>query len=261
MNYYVHSLDPIAFQLGAIAVPWYWLVYVVGFFWIYWNSQKLCPTSADELSEDDLIDYMLWGWVAMLLGGRGFYILFYNLDYYLANPDQTLKLWKGGMSFHGGLIGIASSTFFVSRKKGHHFLSFCDLVATSIPFVLGFGRIANFINGELAGRVSTVPWAVIFPKLYDYQPRHPSQIYQAVCEGLILGLLLMKQRQKISVTGYQSASFLIGYGSFRFLVEFFRLPDPQLGYYFRYFTLGQGLCLIMISLGVILLYPLNKTST
>jgi len=155
------------------------------------------------------------------------------------------------MSFHGGLMGIILSAWFLSRRFKHSFWLITDLVAVLIGFILGMGRIANFVNGELAGRVTTVPWAVVFPSLYDHQPRHPSQIYQSLTEGFFIFFLLWFFRYKLRILGWHSAAFLILYGSIRFMVEFFREPDVQLGLFFSFFTAGQLLCLLMLLGGVV----------
>jgi phosphatidylglycerol:prolipoprotein diacylglycerol transferase len=249
MSYYVHDLDPIAFEIFGMPFPWYWLVYFAGYFWVYSSVKYLIQKNYSSLKLDEIHNFLFYGFLILLFSGKIFYILFYNLNFYLQNPSEVLAVWKGGMSFHGALVGCAAWTWFYSKKKSIKFLELADPFCTVTPLVLFFGRLANFINGELAGRVSNVSWAVIFPKLYDTQPRHPSQIYEAVLEGLILFFILwfskgnMKKR-----VGLQSVIFLAGYGVARFIVEFFRLADPQIGYIFGYFTIGQFYCLLMIIL-------------
>ncbi|SMF56586.1 Prolipoprotein diacylglyceryl transferase [Pseudobacteriovorax antillogorgiicola] len=253
MEYYVHDLNPIAFSIGDLVLPWYWLVYVAGFFFIYSYGRRLARSQNLILSKNDWIDYMVWGWLGLLLGGRLFYALVYNLEYFVSHPAEIYQLWKGGMSFHGGLLGVLLTIYILSRRKKQDFFLPMDLVASSIPFVLGFGRIANFINGELAGRVASIPWAVVFPKYYDQLPRHPSQLYQSATEGFLLFVILRWQRHRLSNSGTISCFFLIGYGSFRFVTEFFRNPDPQVGFLLGFLTMGQLLCLVMILIGFALL--------
>ena len=197
----------------------------------------------------------------MILGARVFYILAYNFQYFLDNPEESIRIWNGGMSFHGGMIGGVIALFAVSRFKGQQLLRITDLIATSIPLVLGFGRIANFINGELAGRPTNVPWAVIFPRYQDHIPRHPSQLYQAALEGFLLFAILYLSRSRLKQAGFQSALFLLGYGLLRLAAEFFRNPDPQIGFLFGGMTMGQLLCLGMIALGVVILrkFTLRKS--
>lgn len=194
----------------------------------------------------------------MYLGSRLIYILFYNLDFFINNPSYIPKIWLGGMSFHGALLGVVLSILIVSKRKGHSFFLFADLLAVVTPFVLIFGRIANFINGELVGRVTTVPWAVIFPR-FGQSPRHPSQIYEALTEGLLTFIILWVLKSKMKTNpGLLSSLFLILYGGFRFLMEYFRMPDPQLGFILPGLSMGQILCLVMIISGSALLYFSRK---
>lgn len=197
-----------------------------------------------------------------LLGARAVYILFYNLPYYQKFPHKIFNIWEGGMSFHGALLGIFLATFLIAKIKKNNVLFFLDLLAICAPLTLFFGRIGNFINGELAGKVTTVPWAIIFTQHYDLNPRHPSQLYEAIFEGLLLFILLWKLRHTlIPHAGRATAFFLIFYGTVRFIIEFFRLKDPQLDYILKIFTLGQIQCLIMIITGMaIIKWKLNDQS-
>jgi len=252
MKYYVHNLDPIAFEIFGMPFPWYWLVYFAGYFWIFFGLRHLAKKELLSAKFEIFQNYLFYGFLILLLSGKAFYILFYNLDYYLSNPSDIFSIWKGGMSFHGALLGCAAWTIFYSRKHKKNFWIFSDPLCTLTPLVLFFGRIANFVNGELAGRQTDVTWAVIFPKLYDQSPRHPSQIYEAFLEGLLLFLILWFGKSRLSKPGVQSAIFLFGYGLARFVIEFFRLPDPQIGYFFEYFSIGQFYCLIMVAAGLVI---------
>ena len=252
-NYYIHNLDPIAFNLFGLPMPWYWLVYFLGYFWILWFCNYLYKKKYTDFGGGDLLSFIFPCFFILLLSGKLFYILFYNLNHYLANPAKVFAVWEGGMSFHGALIGCAFWTHLYAKKNGYSFFKISDTVITGVPLVLFFGRMANFINGELAGRVTDMPWAVVFPKFYDQAPRHPSQIYEALLEGILLFIILFLTRKKIKDEGVQSSMFLIGYGLARFFVEFFRMPDPQIGYILNFFTIGQLYCFVMIALGVFFL--------
>lgn len=231
------------------SLPWYWLVYFIGFFWVFYSVLKLNKLSPDPLSRKDLADYFQWGWLSLFIGARLIYIVVYHPSFFLEHPHMIPKFWLGGMSFHGALLGISVALFLVAKKKKQSFFQFADLLVTAAPLVLAFGRLANFVNGELAGKVSQVPWAVIFPRYKDGLPRHPSQLYQAFVEGFLLFLILQLTKKRfLSLPGMQSSIFLIGYGVLRFLVEFFRAPDPQLGAFLG-LNMGQYLCLIMVAVG------------
>ena len=247
---YTHNLDPILFDLGIITIRWYSLAYIFGIFigWWYWkriiiNRLAISRQSFDIKRFDDLITYLI---ISILVGGRIGYVIFYNFDYYLSNPLDVVKIWKGGMSFHGALIGIILGTYIFSIKNKLSALFFLDVVACVSPIGIFFGRIANFINGELVGKVTDVYWGVIFPQ-FDLLPRHPSQIYEALLEGLvlfiILNLMVYKKNYKVGKCSYM---FLIYYGSFRIFSEFFREPDVQLGYVFNLLSMGTILSFTMI---------------
>ncbi len=253
-KYYVHNLDPIAIGWGNFVLPWYWLAYVGGFFFVYFMSDYLRRTQKLPVSRRDFIDMMVISWILLIVGGRGFYAIVYNFTYFATNPLELFSIWKGGMSFHGGLLGALLGVYIISTWRNISFFLLTDLIAISCPIVIGLGRVANFINGELVGRVSDVPWAVIFEKTYDISPRHPSQLYEALGEGLLLFLFLFWKRQKLSSApkGTLSCFFLIFYGFIRFILEFFRAPDLQLGFYMGVFTMGQLLSISMIIFGVII---------
>jgi phosphatidylglycerol:prolipoprotein diacylglycerol transferase len=248
-EHYVHQLDPIAFELLGLPMPWYWLAYFFGYFWILWFAKYLYRQKLSQIDSLTLLQFIFPGFFVLLFSGKIFYVLFYNLSFYLNNPMKVFAIWEGGMSFHGALLGCALWTYAFARIKKLSFWQLSDPIITGVPLVLMLGRVANFINGELAGRVSHVPWAVVFPKLYDSSPRHPSQIYEAILEGLILFIVMFWSRKNIRIPGFQSALFLIGYGVARFIVEFFRMPDRQIGFILEYFTVGQIYCLVMIIIG------------
>ena len=254
---FINNFDPVAFQVLSLEIRWYSLAYIIGITlgWAY-CKKKLISNQHTLSLFDDFITYLIIG---VILGGRLGYVLFYNLEYYLENPLDILMIWNGGMSFHGGLIGvIIASKLFSSKHKVNQFL-FLDLVALSAPIGIFFGRIANFINSELIGRATDLPWSVQFI-LIDNIKRHPSQLYEAFFEGIILFLLLMHFSDKnyLKNPGKISALFLIFYSLFRFLAEFFRSPDPQIGFLILNLTLGQLISVIFLVAGILLFYLKNN---
>jgi len=253
LSYYIHNLSPIAFEIGPFVVPWYWLVYFLGYIGTYLSLDYFVEKSLLKLSKKDIYDYMLWGSISLLLGGRLVYVFLYNFDYFLEDWRNVYRIWQGGMSFHGALLGVSLSVFIVSKIKKQLLFTVTDAAVYPLSLCLMFGRIANFINGELAGRPTDVFWAVIFPKFYDQQPRHPSQLYEAFLEGFVLFCILLLLRKKREINGFLSFSFLTLYGVFRFFIEFFRMPDHQLGLYFNFFSMGQILCSLMIMIGIFFL--------
>jgi len=243
------SIDPVAFSLGPIKVHWYGLMYLIGFAgaWLlaYWRMKhyKLNWTS-DQIS--DLIFYAALG---IVLGGRIGYMLFYNFTVLIHQPLELFKIWQGGMSFHGGLVGVIIAVWIFARRFNKTFLEVGDFVVPLVPLGLAAGRVGNFINGELWGRVTDVPWAMIYPHV-DNQPRHPSQIYEFGLEGIALFILVWCYASKPRLTGRVSAVFLIGYAVCRLIAECFRQPDPQLGYIaFGWLTMGQILSIPMLLFG------------
>jgi phosphatidylglycerol:prolipoprotein diacylglycerol transferase len=250
------AIDPIAFEIGPFIVRWYALAYMAGFLagWRYGiHLIRVVPTGP---SSRDLDDFLIWAMVAVVLGGRIGYVLFYNLGAYLDRPLDILKLWEGGMSFHGGLLGMIAAMILFSLRRRISPLAFADIIAAVAPIGIFLGRLANFVNGELYGRVTEVPWAVVFPHGGDLA-RHPSQIYEALLEGLVLLILLGILAHKPGVRqrpGLITGSFLLGYGSSRFAVEFFREPDAQLEFLWLGTTTGQLLSLPMIFLGIGLIW-------
>ncbi len=253
MGHYIVDFNPIAISMGDILIPWYWLVYFGGYVWLLWLIPRLARSGLAKPSPKLCSDYVIFSFFSMLICSRLTYVVVYNPSYYLADPIKVFYLWEGGMSFHGGLLGGWLPAIFLARKNNLRFCHFTDLAATTVAPLLFFGRLANFINGELAGRVSDVPWAMIFPRYGDGLPRHPSQLYEAVLEGLITGTLMWLSRQRLSEVGHQSGKFLLLYGVSRFLVEFVRAPDAQLGLYLGFLTMGQILSALMIAAGILLM--------
>ena len=259
---YSHNLDPVLIDLGFIAIRWYSLAYIFGIVAGWWFGKKIIKHISKNnniyfnIKEfDDLITYII---VSLIIGGRLGYIIFYNLDYYISNPIDIIKIWEGGMSFHGALVGIILGTYFFSKSRRISTLFLLDIIACVSPIGIFLGRIANFINGELVGKVTNVSWSVIFPAI-DMLPRHPSQLYEAVLEGIILFLILntivFRQRYKIGTCSYL---FLIFYGVLRIMSELYREPDAQLGYIFNLFSMGTILSLLMILSGLIIFNILQK---
>jgi|TARA_B100001750_G_scaffold223702_1_gene214205 phosphatidylglycerol:prolipoprotein diacylglycerol transferase len=263
--FYIHAINPVAFQIGPLGVKWYSLAYFFGVI-IGWQYCKvllrkyspLNPRKSTASTEIDNIfdNFIIWIILGIILGGRIGYILFYNLHFYLSNPFEIFAIWHGGMSFHGGLIGVLAATAIYSSKNKIQFFPLADLIACVSPIGLFLGRVANFINGELVGKITDTPWAVIFPK-YDYNPRHPSQLYEAMLEGVVLFVLLQAlilRFKYLEKPGMISGIFLIGYGIFRITIEYFREPDLHLGYVFNTITMGQLLTLPVLVCGVWILY-------
>ncbi|GHD52289.1 Prolipoprotein diacylglyceryl transferase [Marinobacter persicus] len=250
------QFDPVAIAFGPLQIHWYGLTYLVGFLAGWWlgkvrSHQPWSPLKKEE-QVGDLLFYMALG---VILGGRFGYVVFYNFDSFLADPLWLLRVWEGGMSFHGGLLGVILAMWWFGRKAGTGFWAIADFVAPLVPVGLGAGRIGNFINGELWGKPTDVPWAMVFPQAPDSLARHPSQLYQFALEGVALFAILWwfssRPRPAMAVSGL----FLVCYGLFRFLVEFVRQPDPQLGYLaFDWLTMGQVLSLPMIFAGAVLMF-------
>jgi phosphatidylglycerol:prolipoprotein diacylglycerol transferase len=247
-------IDPIALQIGPLAIHWYGLMYLAGFglAWLLgrWRIQHH-PTPTG-LTLRDLEDIIFYGVLGVVLGGRLGYVLFYKFDDYLARPLSIFEVWQGGMSFHGGLIGVTLAMLYFARRRGQPLLAIGDFIAPLIPLGLAAGRLGNFINGELWGRPTDLPWGMIFPGAQDGTPRHPSQLYEMGLEGFALFALVWWFARKPRPTGQISAVFLMGYGLFRFLVEFTREPDDFLGLLAGGLSMGQLLSLPMILIGLAL---------
>ncbi|WP_085885073.1 prolipoprotein diacylglyceryl transferase [Oceanibacterium hippocampi] len=245
-------IDPILLQIGPFAIRWYALAYIAGLVlgWRYllWFARRDWTPFQDK----DVDDFLVWATLGVVLGGRTGYVLFYNFGYYLQNPGDILMVWQGGMSFHGGLIGVVLAVVLFTRLRGIPTLSFGDYVACVAPIGLFFGRIANFINAELYGRVSDAPWAMVFPGGGPL-PRHPSQLYEALLEGALLFLLLLlaSRTPRIRQTpGAMLGILLAGYAAARMFIELFREPDPQIGFLWSGITMGQLLSLPMLLIGL-----------
>ena len=249
------QFDPIAVSLGPLAVRWYGLMYLVAFAAFYFlGRQRIRRRPDGGWSLEQLDDLLFWGVLGVVLGGRLGQVLFYEPGYYFANPAEILAVWKGGMSFHGGFLGVLVAMAWWGRKHGKSFFTVTDFIAPLVPLGLAAGRIGNFINGELWGRVAdaSLPWAMIFPQV-DSQPRHPSQLYQAGLEGLCLFVLLWLYSTRPRPTGAVSGVFLIGYGAFRFIAEYFREPDAGIFGHSYANSMGQWLSLPMVAIGVFIL--------
>jgi phosphatidylglycerol:prolipoprotein diacylglycerol transferase len=248
------DFNPIAVHIGPLAIRWYGLMYLAGFLggtfvgkwrartqpWLHWKEEDV----------DRLVTYIVFG---VILGGRLGYVLFYKPIYYWHHPAEILAVWQGGMSFHGGFLGVLMASALLAKKTKRHWFNVVDFVAPLVPIGLGLGRIGNFINGELPGRPTDVPWAMIFPRV-DLIPRHPSQLYEAICEGLIMTLILLFISTKPQPLGRISAWFALLYGSFRFLLEFTRQPDEFLGLLSLGLSMGQWLSLPIIGAGIFLMF-------
>ncbi len=251
---FVHpEFDPIAIQLGPIAVRWYGLMYLVGFVaWLLLGRVHARRRPELGFGARDLDDILFYGVIGVVLGGRLGYVLFYKLGEFLYDPIRILYVWEGGMSFHGGFLGVILAMAWYAWRKQRHWFSVTDFIAPLVPLGLGAGRLGNFINAELWGRPTDVPWATIFPNV-DAEPRHPSQLYEFALEGLALFLILWFFASRPRPLGAVSGVFLVGYGVFRFLVEYTREPDSYLGVLAMGFTMGQWLSIPMIIGGAIML--------
>ncbi|MDH3998013.1 MAG: prolipoprotein diacylglyceryl transferase [Desulfuromonadales bacterium] len=244
------QIDPILLQVGPVAIRWYGLMYLLGFGACYLLLGHLARLRSVELSKEGISDLLFYGVIGVILGGRLGYVLFYNLDQYLKAPLEAFAVWQGGMSFHGGLIGVVVAVLIFCVRRKLPILLMGDLIATSAPIGLGLGRVGNFINAELWGRVTDVPWAMVFPGGGSL-PRHPSQLYEAILEGAVLFVILyLLQRRKVA-PGVSLFGFFLGYGVFRFIVEFFRQPDAHLGFLWGGASMGQLLSLPMIVGGLV----------
>ena len=250
---FINNLNPVALEIFSLKIHWYSLAYIFGimFGWIYCKKKLIEDKKILDLF-DGLINYLIIG---IIVGGRVGYILIYNLDYYLANISEILMIWKGGMSFHGGLVGIIVSTFIYSKKNNVNAFIFLDLIALVAPIGIFLGRISNFINSELYGKESDIFWSVKFLAV-DEIYRHPSQIYEAIFEGIVLFLILnYLYRKKVFINpGVISSIFLILYSVFRIIIEYFREPDIQLGYLIFNLTMGQIVSIIFLIFGIYLFF-------
>ena len=254
---FINNFDPVAFQILSFEIRWYSLAYIIGIV-IGWMLCKKIFITNSYINEkfDDYITYLI---VGIILGGRIGYVIFYNPYYYLENFLDIFKIWQGGMSFHGGLLGVIVSSYIFAKKNNQNLFSYLDQVSLVAPIGIFFGRLANFINSELYGTVSDVPWSVIFIKV-DNLSRHPSQLYEAILEGIILFLILIYfiNKNYLNKPGLISGLFLIFYSIFRFFIEFFRVPDEQIGYLILNLTMGQIISLVFASIGINIFYLKNE---
>ena len=254
------QFDPIAFRLGPLAVHWYGLMYLVGFSLAWLLGRWRIKHGKSSLAPRDLEDIIFFGVLGAVLGGRLGYVLFYKPAYYLSHPLEIFYLWEGGMAFHGGLLGVAIALALFARKRSMGFLEVGDNVAPLIPLGLAAGRLGNFINGELWGRPTDLPWGMVFPQAGDGIARHPSQLYQMGLEGLALFVLVWCFAHRPRPAGQVTAVFLMGYGAFRFLAEFTREPDGFLGLLAAGLSMGQWLSLPMVLAGAVLFVISGKRS-
>ncbi len=253
-------IDPVLLTIGPLALHWYGVGYIVGILFAWWYARrlvttpKLWPAGMLPMKPEAVDDFVVWAAIGVVLGGRTGYVLFYDLPRYLANPLDILAVWQGGMSFHGGLLGVILAMILFSRSRGIRTWTLFDVVSAGVPVGLGLVRLANFINSELWGGLTSVPWAVEFPNGGPF-PRHPTQIYEALLEGLVLFCtlrFLTHSRLKLAAPGFVSGAFVCGYGLARIFVEFFREPDKQLGYLLGtdWLTMGMVLSTPMVLIGL-----------
>ncbi|PVZ85316.1 prolipoprotein diacylglyceryl transferase [Serratia sp. S1B] len=268
------EFDPVIFSIGPVSLHWYGLMYLVGFVFAMWLGVRRAKKPGSGWTKDEVENLLYAGFLGVFLGGRIGYVLFYNLPLFLDNPLYLFKVWDGGMSFHGGLIGVILVMLWFAHRTKRNFFQVSDFMAPLIPFGLGMGRLGNFINGELWGRVTTdTPWAMLFPtsrtediaiaasnpellpllNQYGVLPRHPSQLYELVLEGIVLFIILNLFIRKSRPMGAASGLFLIGYGLFRIIVEMFRQPDAQLGLFDGIISMGQILSVPMVIAGIIMM--------
>ena len=268
------KFDPVIFSIGPVSLHWYGLMYLVGFVFAMWLAVRRANKSGSGWTKDEVENLLYAGFLGVFVGGRVGYVLFYNLPLFMDNPLYLFKVWDGGMSFHGGLMGVILVMFWFARRTKRTFFQVSDFIAPLIPFGLGAGRLGNFINGELWGRVTTdTPWAMLFPSSrsedvalaaadpqllpilnqYGVLPRHPSQLYELLLEGVVLFIILNLFIRKPRPMGAVSGLFLIGYGAFRIIVEAFRQPDAQLGLFDGVISMGQILSIPMVVAGIIMM--------
>ena len=247
-------IDPIIFSIGPVSLRWYGTMYLIGFLAAMFMANKAADRSNGLWTRDQVSDVLFYGFLGVILGGRVGYVLFYQFEYFLSDPLYLFEIWQGGMSFHGGLLGVILAVFIFARKTNKSFLAVGDFVVPLVPIGLGMGRLGNFINAELWGRQTDVSWAMVFPTDPLQVPRHPSQLYEFALEGVVLFAILYIISRKTRSLGLASGTFLIGYGVFRSIVEFFREPDAHLGLYFSFISKGQILSIPMILAGILIIY-------
>lgn len=254
------DIDPIAFEVGPLAVHWYGLMYLAGFFSAYMFLRREVRLKRIDISYASVGDLLFAGVFGVVLGGRLGYVLFYNFSYYLSHPLEILHIWEGGMSFHGGLLGVVVAVVLFCRKRGYVIGPIADSLVIAACFGLFFGRIGNFINAELWGRVTDVPWGMVFPE-GGKLPRHPSQLYEALCEGPLLFTILILARRHTHAVWSVFYTFVAGYALIRFGLEFFRQPDSHLGFIVGGLSMGQLLSIPMFAIGCSGVWLLNRCKT
>jgi phosphatidylglycerol:prolipoprotein diacylglycerol transferase len=255
------NIDPVLIAFGPLQIRWYGVMYLLGFIFSYFFVRyQLTRQKALLLTKEQLLDLYFYLILGLIIGARLGYILFYNLKEYLEQPWELVAVWHGGMSFHGGMVGVLLAGWLFCRKNKISLLSLADLIVVTVPLGLGLGRLANFINGELFGRITDLPWGMVFPQGGPL-PRHPSQLYEAILEGGVIFFLLWVRKNKKIFPGELAADFLILYGLFRILIEFFREPDVQVGYLWGLLTMGQLLSSLMILAGGLLFFRPRSQKT
>lgn len=248
------NIDPVAISIGPLKVHWYGIMYLVAFTAGWYLGRVRAKKPQSGWHPDEVGDILFYIALGVILGGRIGYVIFYNFSKFLENPVMLLEIWKGGMSFHGGLIGVIIAMWLFGRKTNRSFFTVSDFIAPLIPLGYGAGRIGNFIGGELWGKVTDVPWGMVFPRA-GIEPRHPSQLYQAFLGGLVIFTILWLYSKKPKPTMAVSGMFLLCFGIYRFTIEFFRQPDAHLGYLaFGWLTMGQVLSAPMVALGLFLIW-------
>ncbi len=249
---FINNFDPVAIEIFSLEIRWYSLSYIIGILIGWYLAKRFFINKNIYNKFDDYITYLIIG---LILGGRFGYVLFYNLNYYINSPLDIFKLWQGGMSFHGGVLGIIIASFLFAKKNHDEVFEYLDVVALVSPIGIFFGRLSNFINSELYGQETNMPWAVQFIKIDDLY-RHPTQLYEAILEGIVLFLILLffRKKESLKIPGILSSLFLIFYSIFRFIIEFFRVPDEQLGYLFLNTTMGQLISLVFFTVGLFLFF-------
>jgi len=256
------DIDPIAVSIGPVSLRWYALSYMAGLLLAWWYCRRIAKRPESRVKPETIDDLIAWATLGVVLGGRLGYVLLYKPVYYLGHPQEILYLWEGGMSFHGGLIGVLVAIGWVAHRHKLRYFELSDIVGCATPIGLFLGRLANFVNGELYGRVTTVSWGMVFPN-GGPDPRHPSQLYQAFLEGICVFVLLwiFLRAGRLRQPGFLSGLFLLGYGTARIIGEFFREPDAQLGFLLGPVTMGQLLSLPMVAIGIWLLRRPKRTVT
>ena len=248
------SIDPVIFSIGVLDIRWYSLSYIMAFVIGSFLIKKFNKEFSNSISNKEIDNFFLWAILGVIIGGRLGYVIFYQTNIFVLDPLHIFKIWKGGMSFHGGLAGMILSIYFFCKKNKLSFFYLADLVSLVAPIGLFFGRIANFINTELYGRITDFPFAVIYPSI-DQFPRHPSQLYEAFFEGFLLFTILLYyfyKKKENELIGKISGLFLLLYSIFRFSIEYLREPDAHLGLFFGYFSMGQFLCVPLFIFGVLI---------